>query len=183
MSLRLRLALLFAATTAVVIAAAAAVFLWQLRAAQIGALDAGLPAQGGQQGQNQGGFPAAEAESQVLTRQGAVRYSSAGSGQLPLVTGEWLRRAAAGTVSFIIWIEGERVRVLAFPARNGSQPVIIVTGASTGVADAAQSRAQAVILAAGPAAVAAAGLGAWVLAGATLRPVTRMRRRLADITE
>ena len=202
MSLRLRLALLFAATTAVVIAAVAAVFLWQLRAAQIGALDAGLraradalavqvragglpglPAQGGQQGQNQGGFPAAEAESQVLTRQGAVRYSSAGSGQLPLVTGEWLRRAAAGTVSFIIWIEGERVRVLAFPARNGSQPVIIVTGASTGVADAAQSRAQAVILAAGPAAVAAAGLGAWVLAGATLRPVTRMRRRLADITE
>src|SRR5258705_786068 len=202
MSLRLGRALLFAATTAVVIAAAAAVFLWQLRAAQIGALDAGLraradalavqvragglpglPAQGGQQGQNQGGFPAAEAESQVLTRQGAVRYSSAGSGQLPLVTGEWLRRAAAGTVSFIIWIEGERVRVLAFPARNGSQPVIIVTGASTGVADAAQSRAQAVILAAGPAAVAAAGLGAWVLAGATLRPATRMCRRLADITE
>ena len=199
MSLRLRLALLFAATTAVVIAAVAAVFLWQLRVAQIGALDAGLraradalavqvragglPAQGGQQGQNQGGFPAAEAESQVLTRQGAVRYSSAGSGQLPLVTGDWLRRAAAGTVSFIISIEGERVRVLAFPARNGSQPVIIVTGASTGVADAAQSRAQAVILAAGPAAVAAAGLGAWVLAGATLRPVTRMRRRLADITE
>jgi len=202
MSLRLRLALLFAATTAVVIAAAAVVFLWQLRAAQVGALDAGLraradalavqvragglpglPAQGGQQGQNQGVFPAAEAESQVLTRQGAVRYSSAGSGQAPLVTGEWLRRAAAGTVSFIISTEGERVRVLAFPARNGSQPVIITAGASTGVADAAQSRAQAVVVAAGPAAVAGAGLGAWVLAGATLRPVTRMRRRLADITE
>ena len=202
MSLRLRLALLFAATTAVVIAAVAAVFLWQLRVAQIGALDAGLraradalavqvragglpglPAQGGQQGQNQGEFPVAEAESQVLTRQGAVRYSSAGSGQLPLVTGEWLRRAAAGTVTVIISIEGERVRVLAFPARDGSQPVIIAAGASTGVADAAQSRAQAVIVAAGPAAVAGAGLGAWVLAGATLRPVTRMRRRLADITE
>ena len=85
MSLRLRLALLFAAATAAVIATAAAVFLWQLRAAQIGALDAGLraradavaaqlsagglpslPAQGGQQGQNQGEFPTAEAESQVL---------------------------------------------------------------------------------------------------------------------
>jgi two-component system, OmpR family, sensor kinase len=199
MSLRLRLALLFAATTAVVIAAAAVVFLWQLRVAQIGALDAGLraradavaaevragalPAQGGQQGQNQGEFPVAEAESQVLTPQGAARYSSAGSGQLPLVTGEWLRRAAAGTVTFITSIEGERVRVLAFPARDGSRPVIVAAGASTGVADAAQSRAQAVILAAGPAAVAAAGLGAWVLAGATLRPVTRMRRRLADITE
>jgi two-component system OmpR family sensor kinase len=199
MSLRLRLALLFAAATAVVIAAAAAVFLWQLRAAQISALDAGLraradavaaevragalPAQGGQQGQNQGEFPVAEAESQVLTPQGAARYSSAGSGQLPLVTAEWLRRAAAGTVTFITSIEGESVRVLAFPAREGSRPVIVAAGASTGVADAAQSRAQAVILAAGPAAVAAAGLGGWVLAGATLRPVTRMRRRLADITE
>src|SRR5579859_4567706 len=119
MSLRLRLALLFAATTAVVIAATAAVFLWQLRVAQIGALDAGLraradalavqvragglpglPAQGGQQGQNQGEFPAAEAESQVLTRQGTVLYSSAGSGQLPLVTRPQLRQAAAGTIAF-----------------------------------------------------------------------------------
>lgn len=143
MSLRLRLALLFAAATAVVIAAAAAMFLWQLRAAQIAALDAGLrvradaveaqvsagglpslPAQGGQQGQNQGEFPTAEAESQVLAPQGTVLYSSAGSGQLPLVTGEWLRRAAAGTVTFITSIEGESVRVLAFPGRDGSRPVL-----------------------------------------------------------
>ena len=46
MSLRLRLALLFAAATAVVIAAAAVVSLWQLRAAQISAMDAGLRARG-----------------------------------------------------------------------------------------------------------------------------------------
>jgi two-component system OmpR family sensor kinase len=202
MSLRLRLALLFAAATAMVIAVGAAVFLWQLRAAQIGALDAGLraradavvaqlsagglpslPVQGGQQGQNQGEFPTAEAESQVLASQGTVLYSSAGSGQLPQVAGEWLRRAAAGTVAFSTSIEGESVRVLAFPGRDGSRPVIVVAGASTAVADAAQSRARAVIVAAGPAAAAVAGLGAWLLAGATLRPVTRMRRRLADITE
>jgi signal transduction histidine kinase len=202
MSLRLRLALLFAAATAVVIVGAGAAFLWQLRAAQIGALDAslraradalaaqvsaagpsGLPGQGGQQGQQQGQFPAADEESQVLTPQGAVLYSSSGSGATPLVTGEWLRRAATGTVTFTTRVEEESVRVLAFPARNGSSPVIVVAGASTGVADAAQSRAQAVILAAGPAAVAAAGLGAWVLAGAALGAVTRMRRRLADITE
>ncbi|HEV3287932.1 MAG TPA: hypothetical protein VG123_02955, partial [Streptosporangiaceae bacterium] len=75
MSLRLKLALLFGAATAVVIAAAGAVFVWQLQAAQIGALDgglqvradalaaqvrtAGLPASGGQQGQQQGQFPTA----------------------------------------------------------------------------------------------------------------------------
>jgi hypothetical protein len=198
MSLRLRLALLFGAATAVVIAAAGAVFVWQLQAAQIGALDgglqvradalaaqvrtAGLPASGGQQGQQQGQFPTADEESQVLTRRGAVLYSSAGGGAAPLVTGQWLRRAAAGTVAFTAGVEGESVRVLAFPARSGGRPVIVVTGASTGVADAAQSRAQAVLVVAGPVAVAAAGLAAWLLAGAALRPVTRMRRRLADIT-
>lgn len=202
MSLRLRLALLFAAASAVVITAAGAAFLWQLRIAQIGALDAGLraradalaaqvrtsgsrglPAQGQQQGQQQGQFPTADEESQALTPQGTVLYSSSGSGATPLVTGEWLRRAAAGTVTFTTRVEGESVRVLAFLVRNGSNPVIVVAGAGTSVADAAQSRAQAVILAAGPTAVAAAGLGAWVLAGAALAPVTRMRRRLADITE
>jgi hypothetical protein len=200
MSLRLRLALLFAAATAVVIAAAGATFVWQLRTAQISALDtslrvradalaaqvraAGLPApRGGQQGQHQGEFPAADAESQVFSRRGALLYSSSGSGQPPLVSGAWLGRAAAAAVTFTLSAEGESLRVLAFPARNGTRPVIVAAGASTGVADAAQSRARAVILTTGPAGVAAAGLGAWLLAGATLRPVTRMRRRLADITE
>ena len=198
MSLRLRLALLFAAATAIVIAVAGVAFLWQLRSAQIGALDAGLrvradalavlirtaapPAQGGQQGQHQGQFPAADEESQVLTPHGAVLYSSSGGGAAPLITGAWLRRAAAGTVTFTTGVEGESVRVLAFPTWTSSRPVIVVAGASTGVADAAQSRAQAVILVSGPAAVIAAGLAAWALAGAALRPVTRMRRRLAEIT-
>src|SRR5438876_1050244 len=139
MSLRLRLALLFAAATAVVIAAAGAAFVWQLRTAQISALDTslrarsdalaasirteGLPAPGGQQGQHQGQFPAADEESQVLTRRGAVLYSSAGGGAAPLVSGAWLRRAAVGAVAFTTGVEGEGVRVLAVPARDGSRPV------------------------------------------------------------
>jgi hypothetical protein len=113
MSLRLRLALLFAAGAAAVIAVTAAAFLWQLRAAQLGALDAGLraradavaalirrdglaglPVAGGQQGQTQGQFPAADEESQVLTPRGEVLYSSAGGGQAPLVGGARLRRPA-----------------------------------------------------------------------------------------
>lgn len=203
MSLRLRLALMFAAATAVVIALAGVAFLWQLRAAQITALDAGLrvradalaaqvhaarplplPTSGsGQQGQHRGQFSGTDEVSQVLTPRGGVLYSSAGGGDVPLVTGSWLRRAADGPVAFTTVAEAEGARVLAFPARSASRPVIIVASASTGVADAAQARARVVIVAAGPAAVAAAGLGAWVLAGATLRPVARMRRRLDDITE
>jgi two-component system, OmpR family, sensor kinase len=203
MSLRLRLALLFAGVTAAVIAVAGVVFLWQLRAAQLAALDVGLrvradavaaevraarplslpAAGGGQQGQQQGQFSGADEVTQVLTVRGGVLYSSAGAGDVPLVTGSWLRRAFGGPVAFTAQAEGEPVRVLAFPARNASRPVVIAASARTGVADAAQARARAVILAAGPVAVAAAGLGAWVLAGAALRPVERMRRRLDDITE
>jgi two-component system OmpR family sensor kinase len=203
MSLRLRLALLFAGATAAVIVFAGVLFLWQLRAAQIAALDAGLRARadalaaqvraarpmslpassGGQQGQQQGQVSGTDEVTQVLTLRGGVVYSSAGAADVPLVTGSWLRRAAGGPVAFTTEAEGERVRVLAFLARNASRPVVVAASARTGVADAAQSRAQTVILAAGPAAVAAAGLGAWVLAGAALGPVERMRRRLGEITE
>src|SRR3984893_9069988 len=115
MSLRLRLALLFAAVAAAVVAVAGAAFLWQLRAAQIGALDAGLrvradalaaqvrtlgltglPGQGGQQGQHQGEFSGTDEESQVLTAQGRVVYDSAGGGGEPVVTGELLPQAGTG---------------------------------------------------------------------------------------
>jgi hypothetical protein len=80
-------------------------------------------------------------------------------------------------------IEGEPVRMLASAARDGPRRVVAVVGASTDVVDAAVARARLVILAAGPLAVVAAGIGAWVLTGAALRPVSRMRRRLAEITE
>ena len=141
-----------------------------------------LPAQGGEQGQNQGEFPVAEAESQVLTPQGAARYSSAGSGQLPLVTGEWLRRAAAGTVTFLA---RSRARACGcWPSWSGTAP----GGDRRGRGEHRGGRRRPVPGAGGhrgrrAAAVAVAGLGAWVLAGAALRPVTRMRRRLAEITE
>src|SRR5260221_9547459 len=80
-------------------------------------------------------------------------------------------------------VEGEPTRILAREVRRGGHPVIIVVGVVTTVADAAQSRARQIILIGGPVAVAVAELGAWLLTGAALGPVERMRRRLDQITE
>jgi two-component system, OmpR family, sensor kinase len=88
-----------------------------------------------------------------------------------------------GPSSFTIAIEGEQLRVLARPERIGAEPVIAVVGVGTEVADAAMGRARTVLLLGGAPAIGVAGLGAWLLAGAALRPVARMRRRLADLTE
>jgi heavy metal sensor kinase len=199
MSLRLRLALLFAAGTTAVITVAGLAFLGQLRASLNAALDATLqpraaalarqvarakalplPGPGGdQQGQSSG----ADAVTQVLTPAGVVLSASQAAGNRPLLTGAALRQASDGSVTVTAAIEGERVRILAIRAHRGSRVVVVLAGASTDIADAAQARARMVILAAGPPAVAVAGLGAWLLTGAALRPVARMRRRLADISE
>jgi signal transduction histidine kinase len=64
-----------------------------------------------------------------------------------------------------------------------SRPAITVAGVPTDVADAAQARARLALLIGGPPVVLAAGLGGWLLTGAALRPVGRMRRRLEEITE
>jgi len=199
MSLRLRLALLFAAGTLAVITVAGLAFLGQLRASLNAALDATLqpraaalarqvaraktlplPGLGSDQ---QGNFSGADEVRQVLSPAGRVLSTSQAAGDRPLLTGGALRQAAGGSVTFTTAIEGERERILAIRAHRGSRTVVVLAGASTDVADAAQARARMIILAAGPPAVAVAGLGAWLLTGAALRPVARMRRRLADITE
>ncbi|MCW2890023.1 MAG: putative transrane sensory transduction histidine kinase for metal resistance [Streptosporangiaceae bacterium] len=203
MPLRLRLALVFTLSTAVVIAVAAMAFLSQLNSSLSAALDDTLRARveavtvrlaaaqplappsrpADQHGEHQGEFAGSEDVRQVLAVDGTVLQSSQAAGSRSLLAAGQLSRAARGPVAFTTMIEADRVRLLAVPARSGGRRVIAMVGASTGITEQAQQRARTVILAAGPPAVALAGLGAWLLAGAALRPVGRMRRRLADITE
>jgi hypothetical protein len=205
-SLRGRLSLLFALGTAALVIIAAVAFLSQLRssltaalddalrarsdtlAAQLraGSLPAGGPMETGranQTGQQAGQFAGADEFSQVLSPGGAVLYPSEAERPAPLLTRGQLAQAQHGRFTASTTIEGERVRIMASQARWHARPVIVVTGATTDVADAAQARARLIILVGGPLAVAAAGLGAWLLTGAALRPVDRMRRRLDEITE
>jgi len=68
------------------------------------------------------------------------------------------------------------------PAESGAR-VLVVVATGTDVSDAAVERAGSALLLGGPPAVLLAGIGAWLLAGAALRPVERMRRQTAEISE
>jgi two-component system, OmpR family, sensor kinase len=201
MSLRLRLAAIFAFGSAALITVAGLAFLWQLHTSLTSALDSqlglraaalaarlvsgslppGSPAD--QTGSHAGQFPPAEQVAQVLTPGGMVVYSSGIEGKGPLLSPVQLRRAARGPLILTATIEGERLRLLASGVRRHSSPAITVVGVPTDIADAAQARAHLALLIGGPAVVLAAGLGGWLLTGAALRPVGRMRRRLEEITE
>src|SRR5256886_13517809 len=201
MSLRLRLAAIFAVGSAVLIAVAGLAFLWQLHTSLTAALDnelrlraAALAARlasgplppsssADQAGSHTGQFPPAEQVAQVLTPGGAVVYSSGSEDTGPLLSPAQLRRAAPGPLTLTGAIEGERLRLLASEVHRHSRPAITVVGVPTDVADAAQTRARMALLIGGPSVVLAAGLGGWLLTGAALRPVGRMRRRLEEITE
>jgi two-component system OmpR family sensor kinase len=201
MSLRWRLALLFALGTAAVVAVAGLAFMWQLRVSLNAALDDTLrmrahalaahvatakplvaPGQGAN-GQGQAQFSGADEITQVLTHSGRVLESSAAAGQDPLLLGAQLKRAATHQVMLTETIEGEQSRLLAIPARNGGHRVIALVGLSTNVAQAAESRASTAVWTAAPLAALVAGAAAWLLTGAALGPVERMRNRLSEITE
>lgn len=203
MPLRLRLALLFTLGTAVVITVLGIVFLGQLRSSLNAALDDTLRARAEavtvrlaaaqpaappgmvapQEGDHQGEYTGSDDVRQVLATDGAVREYSPAAGSHSLLAADQLARAGRGPVTVTTVIGGDHVRLLAVPAHSAGQRVIAVVGASTGIAERAQQRVRTVLWAAGPPVVILAGLGAWLLAGAALRPVGRMRRRLAEITE
>jgi hypothetical protein len=203
MTLRWRLALLFALGTAAVVAVAGAAFVWQLRASLNTARDDTLRArahaladqvavagplvvrgQGGdQQSGSQGQYTGADEFTQVLTPGGGVLDYPQSTGEDPLLTGAQLRRASAGAVMLTTAVEGEQARLLAVPARNGGRGVIALVGTTNVIARAAENRARTAIVTAAPLAAVVAGLAAYVLTGAALHPVERMRRRLTEITE
>lgn len=206
MSLRLRLALVFALGTAVLIVVASLAFISQLSSSLNAALDSGLrsraaaidlalasgrlppslsqygPAQFGNQ-TGQWPPPGADEFTQLLSPAGRVLYPKGGGPADALLTTPQLRATTRGPVTFTTRIEGEPVRILATRTNQGGRKAVTVVGVATGVANAARDRAGDVALIGGPVAVVVAGLGAWLLTGAALRPVDRLRRRIDDITE
>ena len=202
MSLRARLALIFALGSGALITLAGLAFVWQLHASLSAALDselrvraaalaarlatgslpASLPAGSEQAGSHAGQSPTAEQVSQVLTTGRAMLYSSGLEGAAPLLSPAQLRRTAAGPLTFTAVIDGQRLRLLASDARFRSHPAATVVAVPTGIADTALARARLALVIGAPMAVLTAGLGGWLLTGAALNPVSRMRRRLEEIT-
>jgi two-component system, OmpR family, sensor kinase len=190
MPLRLRLALLFALATATVIGLAGLAFVLQLRVSVDASLDPGLRAKVAaivDEMSSEGGLPpfgSADGIVQISTLDGTMLASSPEAGPLTLLDPAQSAQARVGEVSFTSTVNGDRSRVLATivsPA-NGT-PVQVVVGTGTDVSDAAVERATSALVLGGPPAAVLAGLGAWLLAGAVLRPVERMRRQAAQISD
>jgi len=194
--LRIRLALVVAAAVAVLFTGVGVVFLHQLQAGLDSAVDTtlraradvlysqvGSPSGAGFQDAGAAGLlPPNEALAQLISDNGTVLDSSEGA-KGALLSPAQLSTAQGGPLSVTSVSAGDSVRLLALPVSGaGTLPQVLVVGTSRDLTEAALGRARALLLIAGPLVVLASLVGAWMLAGATLRPVDRMRRQADAIT-
>lgn len=121
---------------------------------------------------------------QVLDGRGMVRDHSPGLEPQPLLTGPLLRRAETGTLLIQRAHRlGVDVRLLAIPLGAENQRLVLIVGAPLRSRDQTLSNLRSELLVGGPAALLLASLIGYLVAGAALRPVERMRNRAATITE
>ncbi|WP_163553716.1 sensor histidine kinase [Candidatus Frankia alpina] len=130
---------------------------------------------------------------QILTPDGRTIASSDDAGTRPLLTGDELTRARSRP----LWINGEagrargvgEARLYAIPVHTAtpgtatpgvaSSTMIAIVGTPTHLTDRAEDRVRNVMVTATAPLIALAGLAAWLLSSAALRPVDRMRRQAA----
>jgi two-component system OmpR family sensor kinase len=191
--IRARLTLVTTALMAVVLAAAGASLYLRFRADLMDAVDAGLRSRAealldraDPSGELLGGGGSLvepdDAFTQVLGSDGQVVESSPGVGSRALLSGGDLA-GLRGPQLFraVVPAEEEPVpaRLLAVPAPGGR---VVVVGASLDDQQEALARLAALLLVGGPLALMLAGGVGWLVAGAALRPVERMRAEAAAIS-
>jgi len=196
--IRLRLALVFAALAALAFSIGAYLFAAGLSSKLSGLLDSELTVQLGQVGRNISsptGAPELPGPSgptagpapgeylyQVLDRAGHVQGSSWDAGTRPVLGPSEFRQAQKRQAFFTKQVEGERTRLTAAPD-PGHPGWVAVAGASLESIDRTMSDVILALVVGGVVAVAVAGFGAYWLARMALRPVERMRREVADLSE
>lgn len=196
MTLRTRLTAAFMLAAAVLTLAASLLLTHQLTAGLDAALDASLRARGdalSQQLLPDGtmpnfqdgstiGQPPTETLAQVIGVDGTVVESSEAAGTTSLLTAEELNQARQGPISVTSALsDGTSVRLLALPA-PASTGVVAVVGSSRDVVTAGLGAFRTAMLVGGALATLGCGMGAWVIAGAALRPVERMRAEAARVS-
>ena len=122
---------------------------------------------------------------QVLDPSGSVLASSPGLPTRPLAPDSVLAGlrtgSRAGFEAFLDGAGGERVRLLAMPADRPDGRHVVTVGSSLATTEAAEDRVRAGLIGGGAVVVLLASLGAWLLAGAALRPVERLRAAVAAV--
>jgi signal transduction histidine kinase len=187
--LRVRLTIAYAVTAALVSALAAVIFANQVREALIGSVDAELAKSAApivealaQSPPAAGSVGSREPLIQVFDPGGSTVESSASLRGKDLLDTAQRRAVRGASQSFTVHL-GDDTRVVAVPVRRPDGTWLVVVGSSLSpeygvIADVTGD------LLLGAAAITALGaVGAWLLAGAALRPVERMRREVAMISE
>ena len=193
MPIRVRLAFAFALATLVLVAVGGALFSESFSSGLRSSLEPGLRTRAAalsavfrSQVAHGTGQPQVVDErddvAQLFDRSGRVLLATTEAGKRPVVDASVIRRARRSEQFADANVGGERepYRVLTKPDRSGR---VILVGTSLEPTDAAVNRVRNALLIGGGIAVVAAGIGGWVLAGAALRPVERMRRTAAEISE
>ena len=122
---------------------------------------------------------------QVLAASGRVLDSTREAGTHPLVGADVRREARDHPVYEHVEVGRERepYRVLVRSVSTDSGRRVVVVGESLEAANNAVDRVHEALWIGGAVIVIVAGVGAWILAGAVLRPVERMRKKAAEISE
>ena len=191
MPIRLRLAIVFALGSAVLLALGGWMFVSVLSSSLLASIDSQLSLQAGR-GTSYLSTPATGASApsanapeyavQVIDRTNRVRASSADAGTQPLVSAAVLDQARTHQVLVTQRHDGEDQRVLAqpFPGQNGWVELAAVSLESF---DQTISRVTTELAIGCALFVLAAGFGAFALTRSALRPVERLRREVATLSD
>jgi signal transduction histidine kinase len=193
-SIRLRVALVFALALAIAFTAGGWLFISQLSAAMLRSTDAALAvrlSQASRYQDDEGRLPPSllagapgpgEYIVQVVDRSGRVNGVSPSAGKAPLLSAADLRTARHRQILLTRTIGGEPERILAGPYAGGDGWVAIA-GVSLESANATLRQVTDGLLIGCAVFVLLAGIGAYWLARAALTPVERLRREVAALSE
>jgi two-component system, OmpR family, sensor kinase len=185
--LRVRVTLASAASIALILGALSFFVYARLQAELVRASDAGLRARAeaiaagiGRHGS--AGFDAPDTMgslTQILTPAGRLKMSS--GPWTPSLSAAALRTVREGEFVSLPAVPGGRA-LRAFVLPTEGQRLFVVVGSSMADVSHTLASLRLLLFVAGPAALALACLAAWLLAGAALRPVERMRKEAAAIS-
>jgi signal transduction histidine kinase len=126
-----------------------------------------------------------EAFAQVLSTSGRIVDTSRGVATAPMLSASKLRSAARRPLIFTTRVAGvdDPVRLLADPVHRAGELLFVVVGSTLGDRNEALGRLTLLLSIFGSVALLIVSAGGWLLAGAALRPVERMRREASAISE
>lgn len=188
--IRLRLTLAFAVTAALVSALGAVVFSNLVREGLIASVDAELDASArpvvdavARQPPTPGSLSARQPLIQVFDPRGSAVGSSAALHGRDLLSADQRRAVGTTARTFTVRLRGDDTRVLAVPVPRQDGAWLVVVGSSLQPQYAVADDVTGDLMFGAVAIALLGGVGAWLLAGAALRPVDRMRREAAQLSE